>query len=70
MASASKRQDDRNSDPDAGKTPVPPYPAEVAGTWQAFRVTLRDTDPDDTDDETLSAADPQAEGPADDVGPG
>jgi hypothetical protein len=24
--------------------PVPPYPAEVSRTWQAFRVTLRDDD--------------------------
>jgi hypothetical protein len=44
MSSASKRQDDHEAD----REPVPPYPAEVAGTWQAFRVTLRDTDAADS----------------------
>jgi hypothetical protein len=64
MSSASKRQNDR----DAEKTPVPPYPAEVAGTWQAFRVTLRDTAADDESDETLSADELQAEGSTDAAG--
>jgi hypothetical protein len=36
MASAPKRQDDH----DAEREPVPPYPAEVERTWQAFRVTM------------------------------
>jgi hypothetical protein len=40
VSSASKRNDDH----DADRAPVPPYPAEVAGTWQAFRVTMRDAD--------------------------
>jgi hypothetical protein len=40
MSSASKRNDDH----DAERAPVPPYPGEVAGTWQAFRVTMRDAD--------------------------
>jgi hypothetical protein len=46
MSSASKRQDDH----DADRAPVPPYAAEVDGTWQAFRVTLRDSDGGDSND--------------------
>ena len=36
MASAPNRHDDH----DADREPVPPYPAEVDHTWQAFRVTM------------------------------
>ena len=36
MSSASNRQDDDAAD----REPVPPYPAEVDRTWQAFRVTM------------------------------
>jgi hypothetical protein len=74
MASASKRQDDH----DADRTPVPPYPAEVDGTWQAFRVTLRDiggADPNESAAESDAANgdaskgdDAQPDGPSDDAG--
>ena len=36
MASAPNRHHDHDADRD----PVPPYPAEVDRTWQAFRVTM------------------------------
>ena len=36
MASAPTRHDDHDADREA----VPPYPAEVDRTWQAFRVTM------------------------------
>lgn len=36
MSRASNRQDDDAAD----REPVPPYPAEVDRTWQAFRVTM------------------------------
>jgi hypothetical protein len=38
MTDAAKRT--RASDVDVA--PVPPYPAEVAATWQAFRVKMQD----------------------------
>lgn len=47
MAIASKRNDDH----DADRPPAPSYPAEVAGTWQAFHVTMRDADEDGSEAE-------------------
>jgi hypothetical protein len=40
MSKAPRRKDE--NDTENGHAPVPPYPAEVAATWQAFRVTMRD----------------------------
>jgi hypothetical protein len=38
MTDAAKRRDSSDADVE----PVPPYPAEVAATWQAFRVKMQD----------------------------
>lgn len=38
MTDAAKRK----GPSDADLAPVPPYPAEVASTWQAFRVKMQD----------------------------
>ena len=46
---ATVKKSDDHSDEHA---PVPPYPAEVSATWQAFRVTLRDDDAGDKPDST------------------
>jgi hypothetical protein len=59
MSNASKLQDDHDADRD----PVPPYPAEVENTWQAFRVTMRDTAARDVNG--LKGEDPASE-PAND----
>ena len=46
---------------DADVAPVPPYPAEVATTWQAFRVKMQD--------EELTAAGEEPDGPRPDAQP-
>jgi hypothetical protein len=56
MSSAPKRQDDH----DADREPVPPYPAEVDKTWQAFRVTLPAADVDDSNPAPAPANDDDA----------
>jgi hypothetical protein len=56
MSSASKRQDDH----DADREPVPPYPAEVDKTWQAFRVTLPAAAVDDSKPAPAPATDDDA----------
>ena len=56
MSSASKRQDDHAAD----REPVPPYPAEVDNTWQAFRVTMPAADVDDSNPAPAPANDGDA----------
>jgi hypothetical protein len=43
MASVRKRRDDKAVE----RAPVPPYPEETSGTWQAFRVTVHEDDSGD-----------------------
>ena len=59
MASAPIRHDDHDADRD----PVPPYPAEVDRTWQAFRVTMPTEETMPTED--LNGTEPAPE-PAND----
>ena len=40
MANVRKPNDDNAVE----RAPVPPYPAETSGTWQAFRVTVHEDD--------------------------
>ena len=45
--SKAERHPGKRHDGNGDRTPVPPYPAEVSATWQAFRVKVREDDSGD-----------------------